>query len=99
MISSVYNPADIEKIISIIEDFEEKMTASTFIDSNRKKQDQYWMEESLKELILNQFYANSGFKDELIQLKTEVINGKISSFEASHQLFEKYKNTNGNNKL
>jgi LAO/AO transport system kinase len=99
MISSVYNPTDIEKIIDIIEDFEEKMTENSFIDSNRKKQDQYWMEESLKELILNQYYANSGFKDELNQLKSEVIHGKISSFEASHQLFEKYKNTNGNNKL
>jgi LAO/AO transport system kinase len=91
MVLSVFNAKDICKIISVIHHYHKQMNENGYFDLKRKLQDKYWLEESLKELILNQFYSNISFREELKNVKTDVVTGKISSFEASRLLFEKYK--------
>ncbi|MCE3294553.1 MAG: methylmalonyl Co-A mutase-associated GTPase MeaB [Crocinitomicaceae bacterium] len=96
-ISSVYNREMMEEVIGVLFDFEEKMTASGFIARNRRDQDQYWFEESLKELILDHFYRQKTFKTEVGELKQAVREGRITSFEAARLVFTNYTNKNGGN--
>lgn len=98
-ISSIYLPETIEHILSVVEDFKKQMEANNFIIRNRKKQDIYWFEETLKELILYHYYHQANFKKQLEELKKFVLQGKISSFEAANLLFLDQLKANGENKL
>lgn len=91
-ISSVQNHDTIKEIINTIFLFHEKMSANGFLNENRKKQDQFWFEESLKQLILHQYYAQKSFKTEISFLKEKISKGEISSFDAANQIFTKFKN-------
>ena len=91
MTCSSFENKDIQKIIEIISNFQELMLSNSFLLEKRKIQDKFWLEETLKNLVINHFYNQSGLKDELNIFKKNVISGKISSFEAARILFEKFK--------
>ncbi len=88
---SSFNKSEVDTVIEVISKYQEKMLSNSFLNENRKVQDKFWLDESLKELILNHFYTNNGFKDDLQQFKNKVLSGNITSFEAARIIFEKYK--------
>ena len=96
-ISSVYDRELMEGVIRIVYDFEAQMTASGYIAHKRRDQDQYWFEESLKELILDHFYRQKTFRTEVVELKKAVLEGKMTSFEAAKLVFTNFTNNNGGN--
>lgn len=96
-ISSVYNLESMEEVIRIVFDFEAQMTASGYIVHNRRNQDQYWFEASLRELILDHFYRQKTFKADVSELKKAVLEGKMTSFEAAQLVFTNYTDKHGRN--
>ncbi len=91
MTCSSFENKDIQKIIEIILNFQTTMIYNSFLLEKRKIQDKFWLDESLKNLVINHFYNQKNLKEELNKLKENVIEGKISSFEAARILFEKFK--------
>lgn len=94
-VSSVHDLASMQEVISIAQSFQEQMTTTGFLELNRKNQDQYWFEETLKDLILNHYYHKREFKTNLRALKKSVAEGEISSFEAAKLLFTTHTNSDG----
>jgi LAO/AO transport system kinase len=88
---SAFVKEDVEEIITTIFTFRDEMLKSGFFDSKRKEQDNYWFEESLKELVLNSFYGQDEISEKLKLFKEKITKGEISSFQAAYELFEKYK--------
>lgn len=98
-VSSIYDPESLQQIIDTLFRFEEQMTASGFKEQNRKNQDKYWFEESLRELILDHFYRKKDFTSELELFRKAVMEGKLSSFEAAKLLYIHYTSRNGRNQI
>ena len=89
--SSALTGDGIEKVVSIISDFESKMKDSSFIQLNRREQDKMWLSESLKELLLNDFFLNPKYQSELSEMEQKVLNGDLSSFRAADFLYKLFK--------
>lgn len=89
--ASSFQEKDIEKTIEIIEQFLLQTQSNGSFATKRSSQDLYWLDETLKEMVLNHFFENKGFAAELISVRKDVIEGKISSFEAAEKLFKKFR--------
>jgi len=64
----------------------------------RKNQDKFWFNETVKDLLLLQFFNNETIVKEIEMLEKEIIEGNITSFQAAEDLFTKYlKIQNGTN--
>jgi LAO/AO transport system kinase len=74
----------------VIEEFEHQTKENGWFKHHRKLQDIYWLGETLKEKILNDFYSNEQMKNLLQEKENEVLNGEISSFQAADELYEKF---------
>jgi len=55
-------------------------------DQKRKAQLLTWMHESIDNMLRHFFYGNPFRKDELKKLESEVLEGKISPFDAAEKL-------------
>ena len=51
-----------------------------------------WLSETLKELLLGDFFLNADRIKELKALEQKVANGEMSSFQAADELYKNYKN-------
>lgn len=88
--ASSFSEKDVENTIEIIEQFIEQTQANSSFFDKRKTQDLYWLDESLKELVLNHFFENKALVEALTEIRKQVLEGKISSFEAAELLFKKF---------
>jgi putative protein kinase ArgK-like GTPase of G3E family len=60
---------------------------------DRKVQDKYWLTETLKEMILSDFFEDEKLANQLRQTEDKVVKGEISSFHAAEMLYELFKQT------
>ncbi len=74
----------------IIESFENHVRINGFFEQNRREQDKKWLRETLKELILSGFFANSELMEKLKGNEQRVIDGEITSFQAADELYQAY---------
>lgn len=81
---------DVDKVWQCIDTFTQHNTLNGFMASNRSQQNAFWLHETLKELILNDFYSNDVMQKALEQSKHLVLAGELSSLEAAEQLYELY---------
>ncbi len=86
-VSSLENHG-IEKVMTILTDFKETTEQNGHFNKKRNEQQKYWMHESLKEMVLKHTYSNPAFTDLAKQLETEILEGKISSFNAAEKLYQ-----------
>ena len=82
----------IGKITDLINEFVDKTKENHFFESRRHDQDQFWMHETLKDLILADFFENDAHQEAISSLSKQVVKGEVSSFAAAEQLYEKFKN-------
>jgi LAO/AO transport system kinase len=64
--------------------------ANGFFDYNRNEQAKYWLYETINESIRNSFYQNEKIMECLPNYEQMVLDNKISSFAAAHELLAKY---------
>ncbi len=87
--SSSLNNVGIENVWKITEKYFESITQTQFINKKRNEQSKYWMYETINNKLHQDFYDNPERKLLIKQMEELVLNGKISSFQAAHKLFER----------
>ncbi|MGB0934223.1 MAG: methylmalonyl Co-A mutase-associated GTPase MeaB [Lishizhenia sp.] len=88
---SAYTNTNIDKVWEIVESFENHTKTKGWFNKNRNIQDKYWMNETLKELLMNDFYNHPEIKKQLKVEEEKIITGLKSSFKSAEDLFEQYK--------
>ncbi|MFN5634255.1 MAG: methylmalonyl Co-A mutase-associated GTPase MeaB [Flavobacteriia bacterium] len=86
-ICSAVQNVNIDKVWSTIESYVNTTRINGWFDENRRKQDCYWLNESLKEMILYEFFGNQEMHKALIEMEQSVFNGTISSFQGAEKLY------------
>lgn len=81
----------IEDIWTVIQDYKKFTQENGYFESKRNAQASYWMEESIREQLQDDFYSNETIKKEILQLESEVQNGTKSPFQAANQLIDLYR--------
>lgn len=82
----------IGKISDLIFEFVDKTKNNQFFGLRRHEQDQFWMHETLKELILADFFEDNSHQEAISILEKQVVKGEISSFAAAEKLYRRFKN-------
>lgn len=80
----------IDKVWECIGSFINQNTINGSIEAHRNQQNAFWLNETLKELILNDFYAHEVVLEALKMNEILVQKGALSSLEAAEQLYELY---------
>lgn len=89
---SALKDSGIEDVWETVGDYIKLTKANGFFNSRRSRQARYWMYETINETLKQDFYNNQAIKKERSRLESEVVEGKMSSFEAAHKLMELYYN-------
>lgn len=87
--SSVKNTG-IKEIWDSIKEYIELVNKNNYFEVNRNEQAKYWMYETINDRLKSNFYNNTEIKSSLSSYEQDVLNSKISSFIAAHNLIEKY---------
>lgn len=85
---SAYNNENIDKVWDTVESFVNQTKLNGWYADHRKVQDKYWLTETLKEMILNEFFEDAELLNDLEQAEKKVYNGELSSFHAAEMLYE-----------
>ncbi len=81
----------VNDVLEVILSFKKQLIENGFLMNARKEQDKMWMLETLKELILNDFFTDDQMLLALNKVQKEVVNGEISSFQAAENMYQIYK--------
>ena len=80
----------ISDVWETIQKFLELTKGNNYFFEKRKKQNQYWMLETINEQLKTNFYNNPDIQKSLDTTKKAVQNDEISPFAAAQKLLEKY---------
>lgn len=87
---SSINGKNINKVWETIESFQNQTKINGWWTENRRNQDKYWLRETLKEMILFEFFGNDELMKELRSKEEEVFSGTVSSFSAADDLYKMF---------
>lgn len=76
----------VKEIWKIIENYLAFTKENGWFEKNRSRQNIYWMHETVNEELKRRFYSDLKNQDKIKQLEQQVIEGKLSSFEAARLL-------------
>ncbi len=80
----------ISDVWDMIERYMTFVKENNYFEQKRTQQSRYWMYESINEQLKNNFYQNPHIQKLLEINEQKVLNNKLSSFIAAHQLLEEY---------
>jgi LAO/AO transport system kinase len=75
-----------------VEEFLAFVHGNGYLSSNRNRQNEYWMLESINESLKNNFYNNPEIEQLLPRYREMVLDDRMSSFIAAKQLLDNYYN-------
>jgi GTPase len=87
---SAIEGTNVEHVYDVIETFKETMEQNGQLNSVRKEQDKMWLSETLKELVLNDFFMNEELSKLLEVTEEMVVKGELTSFQAADKLYKAY---------
>lgn len=88
---SAYLNKSMDLIFKLIEKHELHTKENQSFHQRRQEQDKYWMHETLKELILSDFFENKTQQKAIQELEQKVTRGEMTSFDAAEKLYSDYK--------
>lgn len=89
--SSIDN-SGVEGVFNIIEEFKEQVYDNGSFEGNRIEQDKMWLTDTLKELLLSDFFSDAKMLAELKELKNKVAKNELSSYQAAEKIYQFYRN-------
>lgn len=92
LICSAKTGHNLDTVWNTIESFMNHTKVNGWFETNRHSQDKFWFQETLKELLLNQFFGNEETKKEIKKMEENIIKGTITSFQAAEDVFRNYIN-------
>ena len=88
---SAYLNNSMDLIFKLIEKHELHTKENQSFHQRRQEQDKYWMHETLKELIISDFFENKTQQKAIQELEQKVTRGEMTSFDAAEKLYSDYK--------
>lgn len=80
----------IKEIWDMIDEYMSFIKANGYFDIHRNEQNKYWMYETINEHLRNSFYEDPSISALLKKREEDVLNGKLTSFAAAHNLLDTY---------
>jgi len=77
-----------DKIWDVVNQHHEWLTNRGMLEQIRLEQDLEWMQETLRDKILDSFYADAQYRENLIRLEKQIREKQITPFKAAEELFE-----------
>lgn len=81
---------DIDRVWDTILQYKNLTQENKYWNIKRKQQASYWMYETINEQLRNNFYRNNKIQSELKVAEENVLNNKLSSFQAAQRLLDQY---------
>ncbi len=87
---SAYDGSGLDTVWKGIFDFIGHTRDNGFYSSNRRRQNKYWMYETINESLRNGFYNDPAVEEALPRYEKLVLGDRMSSFVAAQELLERY---------
>ncbi|PHR45417.1 MAG: methylmalonyl Co-A mutase-associated GTPase MeaB [Fluviicola sp.] len=91
LVSSAIENLNIDKVLNTLEKFVNHTKVNGSLLQKRKKQDKYWLHETISDVLLSDFYDSEVLEKEIKSVELDVVEGRITSFEGAEFLIEKYR--------
>lgn len=91
LVSSAIENLNIDKVHNTLEKFINHTKVNGSFLQKRKKQDKYWLHETISDILLSDFYDSEVLEKEIKSVELDVVEGRITSFEGAEFLIEKYR--------
>jgi LAO/AO transport system kinase len=92
VLCSAIDESGLNEIASTLNEYEDLMKKTGQWELLREKQNNYWLLESLRENLQNDFFNHAQIKKRLADFQHDVVKGKTSPFKAAEELLKLYKN-------
>jgi len=79
-----------EKVWDIICRYREIVDGNGFFELNRRKQLRLIMYDTIEQMMKDHFYDHPGVKSLIPEVEMDLLENKISSYQAAHKLFDSY---------
>ncbi|UKN02916.1 methylmalonyl Co-A mutase-associated GTPase MeaB [Paracrocinitomix mangrovi] len=87
---SAYNNKGIDKVWEILVQFVDQLGPSSWIEKKRKHQQEYWMMETLKDILLQSFYHTKGINEYIEEVRKKLNKDEITAYQASEMILSYY---------
>lgn len=90
MIASSLENYNIEKAYHIVQEYVNHTQENKFFQQNRRKQNRYWLHETISDTLLLNFYSADHLREEITKIEEQVVSGQLSPFDGAELLLELY---------
>ena len=80
----------LEEVWKGVEEFLDHIESNGYFQSNRNRQNKYWMYESINDALKDSFYRDPAVAAHLAEVEQRVLDAKLSSFIAAKELLNIY---------
>ncbi|OKY88713.1 MAG: ATPase/protein kinase [Bacteroidales bacterium 55_9] len=80
----------LEEVWKGVEEFIDHIESNGYFQSNRNRQNKYWMYESINDALKDSFYRDPAVAAHLAEVEQRVLDAKLSSFIAAKELLDIY---------
>ncbi len=90
LVCSALEGSGIAELWKTIEEYQSQTLQNGFFADNRRRQAQYWLQESLETGLRRAFYDHPAVKAQLAALEPEVLAGRMSPFAAAETVLKAF---------
>lgn len=90
LVCSAIQNKGIAEIWEMIELFRQQTHHNGFFENNRKRQELYWFEESVKQLVLNHFYKHPEIEKLLVEKRKQLLNSSGTAYWQAQEVLNFY---------
>jgi LAO/AO transport system kinase len=90
-ICSALENRNIDAVWEMIETYVRQSTLNGWFELNRREQDKFWLNQTIKELIVSAYYDNKEFQEAILKAEQQVFEGKMGAINAAEELYENFK--------
>ena len=87
---SALNNEGMDSLWEKIMEFKAFTIGNNYFTERRRTQALFWMDETLNELVMANFFRDGRIREKLEQLRDDVLHNRISSFRAAHIILDEY---------